>query len=79
MRSKILRKPSGISDERLKGVERCVEMLPDLEEFLLIGLDQSNNLVIQSTLPMSQAYSLCDMMRDAIFESLRLQEDNRMH
>ena len=79
MRSKILRKPSGMSDERLKGVEQCVAMLPDLQEFLLIGLDQSNNLIVQTTLPMSQAHCLCDMMREAIFESLCLQENNRMH
>jgi hypothetical protein len=77
--SKILRKPSGTSEERLKGVKLCAEMLPDLQEFLLIGLDQSNNLIVKSTLSMSDSFRLCDMLRDAVMESLQLQDTNRMH
>jgi hypothetical protein len=79
MTSKILRKPSGMSGEKLKGAERCAEMLPDLQEFLLIGLDQSNNLIVQSTLGMSDTFKLCDMMRDAMLESLQIQNNNRMN
>jgi hypothetical protein len=79
MTSKILRKPSGMSGEKLKGAERCAEMLPDLQEFLLIGLDQSNNLIVQSTLGMSDTFKLCDMMRDAMIESLQVSENNRMN
>ena len=79
MTSKILRKPSGMSGEKLKGAERCAAMLPDLQEFLLIGLDQSNNLIVSSTLSMSDSFRLCDMLRDAVMESLRLQDTNRMH
>lgn len=79
MTSKILRKPSGMSGEKLKGAERCAEMLPDLQEFLLIGLDQSNNLIVQSTLGMSDTFKLCDMMRDAMIESLQIRENNRMN
>lgn len=79
MRSKILRRQSGTSEERLKGVEQCVEMLPDLQEFLLIGLDQSNNLIIQSTLSMPDIMRLCNMTRETIFESLALQEQDRMN
>jgi hypothetical protein len=79
MTSKILRKPSGMSGEKLKGAERCAEMLPDLQEFLLIGLDQSNNLIVQSTLGMSDTFKLCDMMRDAMIESLQISENNRMN
>jgi len=79
MTSKILRKLSGTSEERLKGVEHCAAMLPDLQEFLLIGLDQSNNLIVSSTLSMSDSFRLCDMLRDAVMESLRLQDTNRMH
>jgi len=54
-------------------------MLPDLQEFLLIGLDQSNNLIVQSTLGMSDTFKLCDMMRDAMIESLQIRENNRMN
>ena len=79
MTSKILRKLSGTSEERSKGVEHCAAMLPDLQEFLLIGLDQSNNLIVQSTLGMSDTFKLCDMMRDAMIESLRVSENNRMN
>ena len=79
MTSKILRKPSGMSGEKLKGAERCAEMLPDLQEFLLIGLDQSNNLIIQSTLSMPDTMRLCNMTRETIFESLALQKEDRMN
>lgn len=79
MTSKILRKRSGMSGEKLKGAKLCAEMLPDLQEFLLIGLDQSNNLIVQSTMDMSDTLRLCDMMRDTIIESFSLQEKNRMN
>ena len=79
MTSKILRKPSGMSGEKLKGAKLCAEMLPDLQEFLLIGLDQSNNLIVQSTLSMSDTFKLCDMMKNAMLESLQVQNNNRMN
>lgn len=79
MTSKILRRQSGTSEEKLKGAEHCAAMLPDLQEFLLIGLDQSNNLIVQSTLGMSDTFKLCDMMRDAMIESLQVSENNRMN
>jgi hypothetical protein len=68
-----------MSGEKLKGAKLCAEMLPDLQEFLLIGLDQSNNLIVQSTLGMSDTFKLCDMMRDAMIESLQVSENNRMN
>ena len=79
MTSKILRRQSGTSEEKLKGAEHCAAMLPDLQEFLLIGLDQSNNLIVSSTMSMSDSFRLCDMLRDAVIESIQLQDANRMH
>jgi len=79
MNSKTLRKHCGISKERLNAVEQCVEMLPDLQEFFIIGLDQANNLVVKSTIDVNDMFYLMDMVKHSMAESLKLQEQGKMN
>ena len=79
MTSKTLKKHSGISKERSFAVEQCMEMLPDLQEFLIIGLDQANNLVVKSTVDPDHMFYLMDMVKSSMIHSLKIQEQGKMN
>ena len=79
MNSKTLRKHCGISKERLNAVEQCMEMLPDLQEFLIIGLDQANNLVVKSTVDPDHMFYLMDMVKSSMIHAMKLQEQGKMN
>ena len=79
MTSKILKKPSGISEEKLEHVKQCANLLEELQEFIVIGVDQANNLFVKSTLDVDDLFYLMDSVKSAIINSSRVKEQGRMN